>query len=109
MKHIHNSDMKKRFATLEIIGLEVYGQMGEHIAKMKNLSKSGAFLEVVKGAFSPEKGDLIRLKITLSSVRRTHQVDAEVMWTQERKFGVSFIKKEDLVEKMLSKSALSLL
>lgn len=107
MNNIEDSDPKKRFATLEIIALEVYGQMGEHVAKMKNLSKSGAFLEVVKGAFFPEKGDLIRMKITLSSLHKTHQVDAEVIWTQEKKFGVSFVKKEELVEKMLSKSILA--
>ncbi len=107
MQNLADSDPKKRFATLEIIALEVYGQMGEHVAKMKNLSKSGAFLEVVKGPFAPEKGDLIRMKITLSSIQKTHQVDAEVIWTQEKKFGVSFVKKEELVEKMLSKSILA--
>ncbi|MFN8944345.1 MAG: PilZ domain-containing protein [Pseudobdellovibrionaceae bacterium] len=107
MMNIIDSDPKKRFATLEIIALEVYGQMGEHVAKMKNLSKSGAFLEVVKGQFSPQKGDLIRMKVTLSSLQKTHQVDAEVVWTQEKKFGVTFVRKEELVEKMLSKSILA--
>jgi hypothetical protein len=97
---------KKRFATLETAAFEVYGQHGAHTAHMKNLSETGAFFELQDpdSKASPKKGDLLRLDIQLSTLKKSHVLDAEIVWSTPNGFGVAFITKEQLLKKMVLRS-----
>lgn len=91
---------------METVAFEIYGQHGAHTVRMKNLSQTGAFFEIPEPHRKVQiiKGDLIRLDIHLSTLKKSHVVDAEIVWSQENGFGVSFITKEQLLEKMILKS-----
>lgn len=94
----------KRFATHETAHIEIYGNIGILKVVVKNLSATGAFLEVSHGSFIPQKGDLLNMTIQLLSLRRTHNVSAEVVWSQNKGLGVCFINKEQVLERMMAKS-----
>jgi hypothetical protein len=97
---------QKRYPTLETVAFKVYGQHGAHTVRMKNLSATGAFFEIQdpRSKVSVTKGDLIRLDIHLATLKKSHVVDAEIVWSQPNGFGVSFITKEQLLEKMILRS-----
>ncbi len=91
-----------RFQTSEVVVVEVYGRMGKLVTKMKNLSLSGAFLQLMEGGYVPVKGDLIHAVVQLRTLRRTRIFDGEVVWMSGLGFGVNFLKRKDLLEKMFS-------
>ncbi len=66
----------KRYKTKETAHIEVYGHIGVLVAQLKNLSQTGAFLEVSQGDYVPKKGDLLNLTVILSSLHRTHNLAA---------------------------------
>jgi len=94
----------RRFQTLETVHVEVYGRMGTLMARMRNLSSTGAFLELSNGEYIPQNGDFLHVTVNLYSVGKSHSFDAEVVWNRGLGFGVNFIKKEQLLDKMLQKS-----
>ncbi len=94
----------ERYKTSEIARLQVYGRMGTLLAKLKNISATGSFFELVNGDYIPNPGDFIHVTIQLHTVGRTHDFDAEVAWSEALGFGVSFVKKEHLLTKMMSKN-----
>ncbi|MEK6773738.1 MAG: PilZ domain-containing protein [Bdellovibrionota bacterium] len=94
----------RRFSTLETAHVEVYGRMGTLVARMKNLSSTGAFLELANGEYIPQDGDFLHVTINLSTVGRSHAFDAEVVWNKGLGFGVNFIKKDQLLDKMLQRN-----
>lgn len=96
---------KKRFPTQEVAHIEVYGRMGRAVAKMKNISSGGAFLELSNGDYMPREGDLVRATVHLNTIGRSRAVDGEVMWNNGLGFGIAFLKKDELLEKMFQKSA----
>lgn len=93
----------KRFKTRETARLEVYGHMGILVAFLKNISQTGAFLEVSQGDYVPQKGDLLNMTVSLDSLRRTHNVAAEVIWSKGLGLGITFINKEEVLERMMAK------
>lgn len=94
----------KRFQTKETAHIEVYGHNGIVTAALRNISRTGAFLEVRKGEFVPKKGDLLSMTINLESVSRTHSVAAEVVWSNGLGLGICFINKEEVLERMMAKA-----
>lgn len=104
MKDGIDSTVTDRYITDEQAFLEIYGRMGTLTAQMKNLSQTGAFLEVLKGDYIPKKGDLVRVTIPLETVGRTHSVNAEVIWGKSMGVGVCFLNHQDTMTKMLSRS-----
>lgn len=96
-----------RFETVQNAHIEVYGQTIQAVAKLKNLSESGAFIEWDDRIPAPVKGDILRLTVELSQVGKKHRVSAEVIWTKSERgdagLGVSFIKPEDVVTKLMSR------
>ena len=64
-------DTAKRFQTKEKALIEVYGHIGTLGAHLRNLSQTGAFLEVSNGDYVPQKGDLLNLTVTLESLKKT--------------------------------------
>lgn len=95
----------KRYPTKETAHLEVYGHIGTLMANVKNLSTSGAFLEVSEGDYVPKKGDLLSMTVKLSTLQREHNVTAEVVWSKGLGLGINFINKGQVLERMMAKSA----
>ncbi|MEK2646632.1 PilZ domain-containing protein [Bdellovibrio sp. BCCA] len=93
----------KRYKTKETAQVEVYGHIGILVANLKNLSQTGAFLEVSQGDYVPQKGDLLNLTVNLTSLRRTHNVAAEVVWSKGLGLGICFIGKDQVLERMMAK------
>lgn len=94
----------ERYPTSEIAHIEIYGRMGKAMAKMKNLSVTGAFMELQNSEYIPRKGDLIRATVHLHKLGRSRVVDAEVIWNRGLGFGVCFLKKAELLERMFQKN-----
>jgi hypothetical protein len=94
----------KRFATREKANIEVYGHIGTLAARLRNLSETGAFLEVSHGDYVPQKGDLLNLTVELSTIRKTHNVAAEVVWSKGMGLGICFINKDEVLERMMAKA-----
>ncbi|WP_413559963.1 PilZ domain-containing protein [Bdellovibrio sp. HCB209] len=94
----------KRFQTKENAKLEVYGHIGKSAAEMRNLSATGAYLEVSQGDYIPKKGDLLNLTVELSSLKRVYNVAAEVVWSSGVGLGICFIHKDDILERMMAKA-----
>src|SRR5207253_2617275 len=98
------SDTTERHLTQERAYLEIFGRMGTLIAEMKNLSVTGAFLEIIQGDYIPQRGDLVRVTIPLETLGRTHSVNAEVVWGKSLGVGVCFLNRQETMTKMLTGS-----
>lgn len=96
--------VSRRYSTLETVQMEVYGRIGTIVAKMKNLSITGAYFELSGGEYTPQAGDFLHVIANLNSVGKSHAFDAEVVWNKGVGFGVNFIKKDQLLDKMLQRS-----
>lgn len=98
------SNTTERHQTQERAYLEIFGRMGTLIAELKNLSTTGAFLEIIQGDYIPQKGDLIRVTVPLETLGRTHSVNAEVVWGKSLGVGVSFLNRQETMTKMLTRN-----
>ncbi len=96
-------DIARRFTTHEIATIEVFGRMETLHGTMKNLSRSGCFLELTKGEYIPQEGDCVRIILPLKTLNKTRNMFGQVVWKKGLGFGLSFIKKEDISKKMLSR------
>jgi hypothetical protein len=96
-------EIARRFTTNENATIEVFGRMETMHGTMKNLSTSGCFLELTKGEYIPQEGDCIRVVLPLKSINKTRNLFGQVVWKKGVGFGVSFIKKEDISKKMLTR------
>lgn len=99
------SEPAQRYRTKEMASIEVYGRNGQVVANVKNLSSSGACIEWQGEDFEIREGDLIRMTVILKSLGRRHHVNAEVVWKEGRKGGVSFIPSNRVLDRLLEKSA----
>ncbi len=97
-------NIAKRFETKEKAFIEVYGHIGVLGAHLRNLSETGAFLEVSHGDYVPQKGDLLNLTVQLDSLKKTHNVSAEVVWAEGMGLGICFINKDEVLERMMAKA-----
>lgn len=93
----------KRYQTKEVAQVEVYGHIGILTANLKNISQTGAFLEVRQGGYVPQKGDLLNMTVILEALQRTHNVAAEVVWSRGLGLGICFINKDEVLERMMAK------
>ena len=97
----------QRYLTREKAHVEVYGRSVQAEAYVLNLSQSGAFLEWNTDLPAISKGDILRLTVELSQVGKKHKVSAEVIWINDELenvgIGISFIKPEDVVTKLMSR------
>lgn len=93
----------QRFNTVETAHIEVYGRMGQLVGVIKNISKTGALVELTRGEYIPTNGDLVQMTIHLQSIRKTHYKDAQVIWNNGLSFGVRFVSKTDVLEKLFKK------
>ncbi len=95
-----------RFDTKEIAHIEVYGRHhGKMVAKLKNISSSGAFFELSQSEYVPRRGDMLCVTVHLGSLKKSHTIHAQVVWGRGLGFGAQFVPKEELVTKMLQGKA----
>ncbi len=95
-----------RFDTKEIAHIEVYGRHhGKMVAKLKNISSSGAFFELSQSEYVPRRGDMLCVTVHLGSLKKSHVIHAQVVWGRGLGFGAQFVPKEELVTKMLQGKA----
>ena len=94
----------KRFLTQELAQIEVFGRIGKIFCKMSNLSVSGACFEVISSNYMPKHGDLVRLTINLRSIKKTHVIEAEVVWCKGLGIGLQFLTATAFKKKLTEKS-----
>lgn len=95
----------KRYVTREQAHVEIYGHIGIVSAQLRNLSQTGAFLEIAKGGYVPKKGDLLSLTVKLDTLKKSHNVAAEVIWSKGLGMGICFISKDEVLERMMAKTS----
>ncbi len=79
-----------RYMTREKASIEIYGRSGNLIAQVKNLSVTGACLEWSQEDVNLQKGDLVRLTVSLKALNRRHNINGEVMWRDGKQSGINF-------------------
>lgn len=101
MSQIQNALTARRFSTQEVAQIEIYGRIGKIMAKMSNLSTSGAFFEILSPNALIKEGDLARFTVRLQSINKIHIVDCEVIWANLTGLGVRFLRRDELQEKLV--------
>jgi len=94
----------QRYPTKEKASIEVYGRSGQAIVSVKDLSSTGACLEWQHESFEINQGDLIRMTVILRTLNRKHFVNAEVIWKQGKRSGVSFIPSNQVLDRLLERN-----
>jgi len=92
-----------RYATKEKASIEIYGRSGNFIAQLKNVSVTGACLEWNSDDILLEKGDLVRMTVVLRALNRRHNVNGEVVWRDGKSTGITFIKSNEVIGKMMDR------
>jgi PilZ domain len=93
----------QRFETQEVAQIEVYGRSHSKIvARLKNISTTGAFFELAQSEYVPKQGDIVCVTVHLDSLNRSRIVNAEVVWNRGLGFGAQFLLKDELVSRLLS-------
>ncbi|HPI39606.1 MAG TPA: PilZ domain-containing protein [Pseudobdellovibrionaceae bacterium] len=100
---IPSSSRETRFDTKELAIIEVYGKMGKAPAQLKNISKTGAFLELNHTKILPQKGDILQITVQLKELRKERTLSAEVVWNQGFSLGIQFLAKDQVVSKLMNK------
>ncbi len=93
----------KRFQAYARVRCQKYGSGSGALMILKNISKSGARLNLITAASEFLKGDILRLVVELDAVSRNRIVNAEVVWSQNGSLGVSFLSPENVVTKLLNR------
>ena len=94
----------ERFETREKAALEVYGKPGTVIADLRNLSSSGACLEWTQGDVHLKEGDVVRMTVFLRTLNRKHNLSAEVIWRDGNRSGVTFLRSDQVLSKMVERT-----
>jgi hypothetical protein len=96
----------ERYPTKEKAEIEIYGKSGNIIARIKDISQTGACLQLLEHEASAlNKGDLVCMKVILRALKKEHRVNAQVVWSEGRQSGIQFLTSDQLVEKMMIRSA----
>ena len=90
----------ERYPTKEMAEIEIYGRDGSAIARLQNLSETGACLQWDDEA-QVNQGDLVRVTVILRALRREHRVNAEVVWVEGQQTGIQFLSAKELLAKMI--------
>lgn len=111
-KALHGKNMSqrihRRFYTDQSAFCE-RSQTGETIkGQIYNLSRGGAYMEMLVHTFSP--GEVVQMTIPLEKVSRNYKVEAQVVWSTTRGFwkgnpaaGFKFLKAGDVYRNLLEK------
>lgn len=95
-------DTAKRFKANMVSEIEVHGQSGSLLGFMKNVSRTGALLELFEGDYTPQKGDILHIS------NEVQDLDAEVVWSRSEGFGVCFLSRGELRERLMVRTAFAM-
>ncbi len=98
---LSNVEVAKRHHTNETAFVEVHGRTGKIMCRMSNLSKTGAFFEIVNSHFTPRQGDFVRVTVNLKQLNKTHTLHGQIIWNKGLGLGVAFLKSKDVFKKIL--------
>lgn len=90
---------KRYLVSLPVLS-EKYGSALNARFRMINLSTSGALLKLLDSKELFKKGDILRLAIELEEINKTNMVSAEIIWVDQNKVGVSFLRPIDVLPKL---------
>ncbi|MES3039020.1 MAG: PilZ domain-containing protein [Bdellovibrionota bacterium] len=94
----------QRFNTKEQADFEIYGKNGQFTAVLKNISATGAYLEIIDSAGNtPAAGELLHVRVHLDQLKKVRDFDAEVKWNNETGLGVKFMNKGDVLKRMFNR------
>lgn len=96
----NSSEIAQRHTTNETAFVEVQGRAGKILCRMNNLSKTGAFFEIVNSHFTPKQGDLVRVTINLKQLNKTHTLHGQIIWNRGLGLGIAFLKSKDVFKKI---------
>jgi hypothetical protein len=86
----------KRFKTEEAAVIYLESDMTSLMAKVTNLSETGASLDVTSKGPMPKAGDTVSVILTLTNVNKSYEISATVAWVRQKKVGVKFMTKREL-------------
>lgn len=92
----------KRFKANMISEIQVHGQEGNLLGFMRNVSSSGALLEIFEGDYVPQRGDILHIS------NEIQDLDAEVVWSRSEGFGVCFLDRAELQERLMNRTSFAL-
>lgn len=99
-KPANMSEIAERHSTNETAFVEVQGRTGKILCRMNNLSKTGAFFEIVNSHFTPRQGDLVRVTINLKQLNKIHTLHGQIIWNRGLGLGIAFLKSKDVLKKI---------
>lgn len=90
----------KRYLVSLPVSSEKYGYGTRAHLRMRNLSKTGAMLHIIRAGEAFKKGDLLRLTVDLFELQKKKIVNAEIIWFEKDRLGVSFVFPDDVIKKL---------
>ncbi len=93
-----------RYRTYAKVRCQKYGSGSASLMILKNISKTGARLNLITSTSEFIKGDILRLVVELDSVNRYRIVNAEVVWSKGGALGVNFLHPDIVVSKLLNRN-----
>lgn len=90
-----------RYLAYAKVRCQKYGSGTTSLMVLKNISKTGARLNLLASTLNFHRGDIIRLEVDLEGIKRIRVVNAEVIWSRAGAMGVSFVPPEDVYNKLL--------
>jgi hypothetical protein len=96
--------VEQRYRTYAKVRCQKYGAGTGSLMILKNVSRSGALLNLITATSEFLRGDILRLVVELDSVNSARTVNAEVIWSKGGAVGVSFLMPDAVVTKLLSRS-----
>jgi hypothetical protein len=91
---------EKRYLVSLPVSSEKYGMGTRANLRMRNLSKTGAMLHILRSVEFLKKGDLLRLTVDLYEIQKKKVVNAEIVWQEKDKIGVSFVMPDDVIKRL---------
>jgi hypothetical protein len=95
---------EKRYLVSLPVSSEKYGYGTRANLRMRNLSKTGAMLHIIRSIETFKKGDLLRLTVDLFEIHKKKIVNAEIIWFEKDRLGVSFVFPDDVIKKLFRQS-----
>lgn len=90
----------KRYLVSLPVASEKYGYGTRANLRMRNISKTGAMLHIIRSVEAFKKGDLLRLTVDLFELQKKKIVNAEIIWFEKGRLGVSFVMPDDVIKKL---------
>lgn len=93
-----------RYPTNEKAAVEIYGKTGTSLARLKNISRSGACIEWMQPDFAVQPGDLVRMTVKLNALNKSHNLSAEVVWKDGNTSGITFLTSDQVFERIIERT-----